>query len=167
MNNYCEICNNITIETKEKQIFVCSNCFHVKNCNIIHKSEYIGQVSLLHKNNQEIILCDILHNLFNFNIFFKWLIGLNKNKIYIKVPKFDNFINYKYVHYFNINSMKFLCETYNLNIVNIYQIKEIDEIFYIFEIKTKSENSIYNNSNLYNELYNEMLNDTYLLNNYI
>lgn len=173
----CKICNNHNIETKIKNIFICGNCFHIIKLNDI-VTKNIGNICILQKENKNYIWVNMLHCYDNPHIIFK-LINELKNEykeftsVFIKLPyingKLSDIENSNYIHYFNINSMKILCEFHNFNIIDLYKskINNFDELFYIFELQNK--NQIYNNKSfdIYKYIYDELTNDLYDICNYI
>lgn len=164
MNNLydtkCKICKNILIKTKIDYLYICKNCFHIQNS----KNTNISKGYCLH--NKYSIWIDIIHLLDDPHLLFTWINSLsNIINIYIKVPclndKLNKNKNYDCIHYFNINSMKLLCEINKFNIIDLYQINIFDEIFYIFQIKEKDKEYDHNPFDIYEHIYNEIINDIY------
>lgn len=171
----CEICNHFLLNTKIKDLYICNNCFHIYNKKENRQIIDSGYIYVLTKSG---IWCDILHNLDKLSCFFYFLdtiySGELKNDnipIYIKVPILKGYLRidkeYNHSHYFNINSMKLLCEKYNFNIIELYQLESIDEIFYIFQIESLDKISNNNHFNIYQYMLEELIVDIYDINNYI
>lgn len=171
----CIICNSIKTETKIKNVYICSNCFHVTNYT--HTKTNIGDICILKKQNKNYIWINVLHSYENPHTMFELIKDIKKNYddeltyLFIKLPyingKILNIRNNDYIHYFNINSMKILCEFHNFNIIELYKVNNSNELFYIFEIKIQNENNNDKNFDIYKHIYDELTDNIYELCNYI
>jgi len=139
------------------------------NCQLELGSESLGNIYIFNKNNNVNIWIDLIHNLTNCKLIFDWLKYIeidygNNFNVFIKIPILNT--QYKYKQYFNLNSLKLLCENNDFNIIDLYK-GNIDELFYIVQIKKKDIVCYNRNFNIYKYIYDEMLLNTYDLDYYI
>lgn len=176
--NYCLICNSLMIETKVKDIFICSNCFHITNFNETNIKS-CGNICILQKKeeNKNYMWVNFLQYYKNPHLGFNLINDVKKeyekefNSLFIQLPyingKLSCLENYNSFHYFNINSMKILCELYNFNIIDLYKVNKLNELFYVFELQNKNEEHNNKNFDIYKHIYDELTNNLYDICSYV
>jgi hypothetical protein len=181
-NDKCKICKNNIIKTKRDELYICKYCCHIENVAELNENDEfylnniknIGNICILKIQNRYIIWIDLVYLLYDPNILFDWLkqnnLGNNIN-IYIKIPIIKKILNgtdeYNQSHYFNINSIKLLCDNHDFYIDKLYKIENINEMYYIFNIKRKIEEYNYHCVDVYSHMYDEIIENIYDLEKYI